>query len=59
MARLEELEEHDLCRISALYLYTLVFNKALALVEGFLHDSDIRDISHTDSLHLLLKTCLQ
>lgn len=38
MARLEELEEHDLCGISALYLYTLVFNKVLALVEGFPHD---------------------
>lgn len=38
MARLEELEEHDLRRISALYLYTLVFSKVLALVKGFPHD---------------------
>lgn len=38
MARVEKLEEHDVCRISLLCLYTLMFNKMLALVKGFPHD---------------------
>lgn len=35
MARVEELKEHDLCRNSALCLYTLLFKRTLALVKGF------------------------
>lgn len=37
MARIEELKEHDICRISPLCLYTLMFNKILALGKVFLH----------------------
>lgn len=45
MARVEELEEHDLCGNSALCLYTLLLKKALGLVKGFPHEWDI-NVSH-------------
>lgn len=55
MARVEELEEqleeHDLCGISA--LCTLVFKRVLALVKGFFHDWDICNVFHVDSLYVV------
>lgn len=50
---MEELEEHDICRISPLCLHTLMFNKMLFLGKVFPHVWEICNVSHTDSLHLV------